>query len=67
MIKVLIVDDYVVFCEGLGWILSDVSDIEVVGEVVDGVFIIDLVCCIFVDVIVLDLLMFGCSGIDLIV
>ncbi|CAJ0702975.1 response regulator [Ralstonia sp. L16] len=66
MIKVLIADDHAVFREGLGRILSDASDIEVVGEAVDGASTIDLVRRTPADVIVLDLSMPGRSGIDLI-
>lgn len=52
--------------EGLGRILSDASDIEVVGEAIDGASTIDLVRNTPADVIVLDLSMPGRSGIDLI-
>ncbi|WP_191864032.1 response regulator transcription factor, partial [Stenotrophomonas sp. AS012628] len=63
---VLIADDHAVFREGLGRILSDASDIEVVGEAIDGASTIDLVRNTPADVIVLDLSMPGRSGIDLI-
>lgn len=66
MIKVFIVDDYMFVCDGLWYIFQNVIGFEVVGEVCDGLLMIVLVCVMFVQVFVFDLLMFGCNGVELI-
>lgn len=65
VIKVLIVDDYVIVCEGLCQICVGSKDIVVVGNVVNGLEVIKLVCEGNGDVMLFDIVLFDCSGIDI--
>jgi DNA-binding NarL/FixJ family response regulator len=56
-IRVLIVDDYAIVCEGLTAILAGQSDIEVVGTAADGKEALMLVQTTQPDVVLLDLVM----------
>lgn len=63
MIRVLICDDQWVVCEGLRAILSDISDIEVIGAVTSAVQTLELIQQDFPDVVLMDLKMPGMNGI----
>ena len=64
MIRVLIVDDHKVVRQGLRFLLEQEEGIEVVGECPDGVSAIQAVRSLSPTVVLLDLLMPGPSGID---
>ena len=64
MIKVLIVDDQVLFTEMLALLLKDDSEINVVGTASDGRQALEKAKALDPDVILLDLMMPVCSGLD---
>ncbi|MEO0565811.1 MAG: response regulator transcription factor, partial [Chloroflexota bacterium] len=64
MIRVLIVDDHAIVRQGLRLLLSGETDIEVVGEAADGQMAIQQIRALRPDVVLLDLLMPGMNGID---
>ncbi len=65
MIKIGIVDDHAVIRAGLREMLAGYRDLRVVGEAANGRDAIDLMRRINLDVLVLDLVMPGVSGQDL--
>jgi len=65
MIKVFIVDDHEIICEGLKMILKEESDIVVVGEASNGAQAIDKIRKVECDIMLLDMNMPGRNGIDL--
>lgn len=66
MIKIVIADDHAIVREGLKRIVASTSDMEVAGEAVDGIELMQRVRESDFDVLVLDLSMPGRSGLDLI-
>jgi two-component system, NarL family, response regulator NreC len=64
MIKIILADDHKVVRKGLIALLSTETDFQVVGEVEDGLETIDLVERIKPDILVLDLMMPGLSGLE---
>jgi two-component system, NarL family, response regulator LiaR len=64
MIRVLIVDDHRVVRQGLRFALSQEDDVEVVGECADGAEAVAAVRALRPDVVLLDLLMPGTSGLE---
>ena len=64
VIRVLIVDDHAVVRAGLANILGAESDIRIVGEARDGVEAINKALELKPDVILMDILMPGCSGLE---
>ena len=66
MIKIVIADDHAIVREGLKRIVSEVSEMRVVGEAADGSQVMQLVRELDFDILVLDLSMPGRSGMELI-
>ncbi len=66
MIRLVLADDHAIVREGLKRIVSDVPDMEVVGEAADGTQVMQRVRELEFDVLVLDLSMPGRSGMELI-
>lgn len=66
MIRVLIADDHALMREGLRQLFALVDDLQVVGEVVDGVALRERLQTRDVDLLLLDMTMPGISGADLI-
>jgi len=64
IVKVAIVDDHAIVRSGLRQFLSEMVDMRVVGEAASGREAIDLVRNTEIDVLVMDLVMPGQSGID---
>lgn len=64
MTRVLLVDDHAILREGLGALLGDQTDIEIVGQASDGRTAIDLVRTLAPDVVVMDVGMPELNGID---
>ena len=64
MIRLLLVDDHAIVREGLRTLLGEVPDIELVGEAPDGPAAITLAGSLRPDVVLLDLLMPGMTGIE---
>ncbi len=65
MIKVLIADDHAVVRQGLKQILTDTSDMQVVGEAATGAEALEKARTEECDVFVLDISMPGPSGLDI--
>ncbi len=63
-IKVLVVDDHTLFRRGIATVLSGQENLEVVGEALDGLEAIEKAKEIIPDVIVMDLNMPHCSGLE---
>ncbi len=64
MIRLMLVDDHSIVREGLRTLLSDVPDLDLVGEAADGPSAIAMADSILPDVILLDLVMPGMGGIE---
>jgi DNA-binding NarL/FixJ family response regulator len=66
MIRIVIADDHAIVREGLKRIVSEVSEMRVVGEAGEGGQVMQLVRELDFDILVLDLSMPGRSGMELI-
>jgi len=64
IIKVIIVDDYVIFRKGLRAILNEIDEIKVVGEASNGHELFDLLKHIQADVILMDIRMPIMDGVE---
>ncbi len=63
-LKILLVDDHQVLREGLGSLLEQQADMEVVGEASDGMMALRLVRELGPDLVIMDVNMDGMDGID---
>ena len=63
-LRVVLVDDHPLLRHGLRALLEDVGEAEVVGEASDGAEAIELALALEPDVVVMDLVMPGMSGLD---
>ncbi|MFC1932538.1 response regulator [Chloroflexota bacterium] len=63
-IKVLVVDDHTLFRRGIAAVLANQEDLKVVGEAVDGLEAIEKAKELTPDVILMDLNMPRCSGLE---
>ena len=63
-ILVVLADDHSVFREGLASLIRVEDDLDVVGEAADGEEVIDLVNTLKPDVVVMDITMPRCDGIE---
>ena len=64
MIRVLVVDDHPIFCDGLRTALAELTDIEVCGEAGSAAAALELVVSLVPDVVLMDLELGDGSGID---
>jgi NarL family two-component system response regulator LiaR len=64
MIRLMLVDDHAIVREGLRTLLSDVPDLDLVGEAADGPSAVAMAAALLPDVILLDLVMPGMGGIE---
>ncbi|HEY0868825.1 MAG TPA: response regulator transcription factor, partial [Acidothermaceae bacterium] len=64
MIHLLIVDDHPAYRRGLGLMLADARDIEIVGEADTGVRAVELATSLTPDVVLMDLRMPDLDGIE---
>ena len=63
-IKVLIADDHTLFRRGIAAALANQADLEVVGEAVDGLEAIEKTRALIPDIVLMDLNMPNCSGLE---
>jgi len=63
-IRIVIADDHAVLRAGLRSLLSAEEDLEVVGEAGDGAICVDLAAALQPDVVVMDINMPTCSGLE---
>lgn len=64
MIRILIVDDHAIVRQGLRMLLDAKAHIEIVGEAADGESAVQMAETLRPDVILIDLLMPGVSGVE---
>jgi two-component system, NarL family, response regulator LiaR len=64
MIRLLIVDDHAIVREGLRTLLAEAPDLEIVGEAADGPRAVTQALALKPDVILLDLMLPGLTGIE---
>ena len=62
--KVILADDHQIVRQGLRALLESEPDIDVVGEVAEGLTVADMVTRLNPDVLVLDLMMPGLNGLE---
>lgn len=62
--RVLLADDHVMFRQGIKRILKDTPSLEVIGEVGDGLKLLDLVQELLPNMVILDISMPGLRGIE---
>jgi DNA-binding NarL/FixJ family response regulator len=62
--KVLIVDDSKIICQGLRQMLDSLADVEIVGQAHNGEDAITSISALKPDVVILDIRLPGLSGID---
>ncbi|GAJ03463.1 unnamed protein product, partial [marine sediment metagenome] len=63
-VRVLVVDDHTLFRRGIAAVLANQENLEVVGEALDGLEAIEKTKEIAPDVILMDLNMPRCSGLE---
>ena len=63
-IRLVVVDDHVLFRRGLIGLLSDMSEFEVVGEASNGTDALDVISETNPDIVLLDVNMPGLSGVE---
>ncbi|MBN1188637.1 MAG: response regulator transcription factor [Dehalococcoidales bacterium] len=66
MIKIVLADDHVVVRKGLKAFLNTESDFDIIGEAGDGLETVNLVTDLKPDVLVLDMVMPGINGLEVI-
>lgn len=64
MIKLVIADDHRIVREGLALMLTDLGDVEIVGEAEDGASLLELLGEVEPDVVLLDVRMPGVGGLE---
>lgn len=64
MIKILIADDHAIVRRGLRMLISGESDMEIIGEAANGLEAVELYRQLQPDIILLDLVMPGQSGLE---
>ena len=64
MIRIMIVDDHKILRDGIKWMFSDASEVEIVAEASDGKEAIEILSRQPIDVILMDLSMPGMDGME---
>lgn len=63
-IRILLVDDQIIIREGLAALLSQIRDLDVIGEASDGQMAVDLTRKLHPDVVIMDVRMPVLDGIE---
>ena len=61
--RIILADDHAMFRQGIKRILDDIEDLDVVGEVGDGLQLLKLIRTLPADMVVMDISMPGMRGI----
>ncbi|RJE49100.1 MULTISPECIES: response regulator transcription factor [unclassified Dehalobacter] len=64
--KIVIVDDHPLVRQGLEAVLSTETDMTIVGKASNAGEAVDLICSVFPDIVLVDLMLSGSSGLDVI-
>jgi DNA-binding NarL/FixJ family response regulator len=64
--KIVIVDDHPLVRQGLEAVLSTETDMTIVGKASNAGEAVDLICSAFPDIVLVDLMLSGSSGLDVI-
>lgn len=64
MLRILLVDDHILFRKGVAALLSSRQDVEVVGEAGDGLEAIEKARDLLPDIIIMDIGMPKCNGLE---
>lgn len=64
-IRILLVDDHALIRDGLRAVFADEADFQIVGETGDGLEVVSLVECLQPDILLLDLMLPGLSGLEI--
>ncbi len=64
MINIIIADDHPIFLDGIKTTLADINNINIAGEALNGIAVLELLKSHIVDVVLLDIRMPEMDGIE---
>lgn len=64
MLKIAVVDNHLIICEGLCTLINRESDMEIIGQGADGMEAVELAARLRPDVMIIDVMMPGMNGLE---